>query len=203
MPSQSSTLNYELPMYVSGDYVEYFIVYEYPVGGYPLQNKIVCSSCLKWDITCCEDPCFGNRVVKDQTWNNNLMIGGISGDTWEELYEQTGISNQNNGIILNLTMNCDYESLICDNIDYANGGLPMAIAKSIQLKAGALLCDYILSSGQINRYTMIDRERILQKKADYLRDYQNRILWLSQNIDTKSNGCYICEPNMRMSGIMA
>jgi hypothetical protein len=203
MASQSATLNYELPMYVSGEQIEYFLVYEYPVGAFPLQNKIVCSSCLKWDITCCEDPCFGNRIVKDQTWNNNLMIGGISGDDWTELDEQTGISNQNNGIIINLTMNCDYESLICGNIDYANGGLPMAIAKSIQLKAGALLCDYILSSGQINRYTMIDRERILQKKAEYIKDYQNRILWLSQNIDTKENGCYICEPTMRMSGIMA
>lgn len=203
LASQSSALNYELPMYVDGEQIEYYLVYENPVSGYPLQNKIVCSSCLKWDIQCCDEPCFGNRIVKDQTWNNNLMIGGIKGDTWTELDEASGISNQNNGIILNLTMNCNYESLICQNTDYENGGLPMAIAKSIQLKSGALLCDYILSSGQINRYTMIDRERILQKKAEYIKDYQNRILWLSQNIEIDSNGCYLCDVKMKYSGIMA
>src|SRR5690606_10747189 len=65
MASQSATLNYELPMYVSGEQIEYFLVYEYPVGAFPLQNKIVCSSCLKWDITCCEDHCFCNRIVKE------------------------------------------------------------------------------------------------------------------------------------------
>lgn len=202
-PSSSAALNYELPMYVDGDYVEYYIVYEMPVSGYPLQNKIVCSSCLKWDIRCCDEPCFGNRVVKDQTWNNSLMVGGIKGDTWQELDEQTGIGNQNNGMILNLTMNCNYEELICQNTDYTNGGLPMALAKSIQLKAGALLCDYVMSSGNINRFILMDRERIMQKKAEYLKEYQNRILWLAQNMDVGTDSCYYCESKMVYTGIMA
>lgn len=201
-PTASATLNYELPMYVSGEVVEYFLVYELPVAGYPLQNKIVCSSCLHWDIQCCADACFGNRIVKDQTWNNNLMIGGIKGDTWAELDTASGTSNQNNGIILNLTMNCNYDEVLCQNLDFDNGGLPMALAKALQLKAGSLLCDYILSSGQINRYIMIDRERILQKKSEYLKEYTNRILWLAQNIDVSDSGCYTCEPRMLYKGIM-
>lgn len=201
--SSSSALNYELPMYVDGDYVEYYIVYELPVSGYPLQNKIVCSSCLKWDIQCCDTPCFGNRVVKDQTWNNNLMVGGIKGDSWTDLDEATGTSNQNNGMILNITMNCNYDEFLCDNLDFDNGGLPLALAKAIQLKAGALTCDYILSSGQINRYILIDRERIMQKKSEFLKEYNSRIMWLAQNMDVSDSGCWACEPTMLFKGIMA
>lgn len=199
--SSSSALNYELPMYVSGDEVEYFLVYELPVTARPLQNKIVCSSCLHWDIKCCQTACFGNRTAKDQLWNNNLMIGGISGDTWDDLDNQTGISNQNNGVIINLTLNCDYEDIVCSNLDFTNGGLPMAIATAVQLRAGAMVCDAVLSSGNINRYIMLDRERIQAKRIEYLSEYGKRVTWLSQNIDVSENGCYQCEQRMVKSGI--
>jgi hypothetical protein len=105
-PATSSTLALELPMYVSGEQIEYYIVYETPASGSPMQNKIVCSSCLNWDLKCCDTPCFGNRIVKDQMWNNVLMVGGIKGNNWTELDEASGTSNQDNGLILNLSLNC-------------------------------------------------------------------------------------------------
>lgn len=201
--ASSATLGYELPMYVSGEQVEYYIVYEVPATGSPLQNKIVCSSCAKWDLRCCDEPCFGNRIKKDEMWNNSLMIGGIKGDDWDALDNASGTSNQNNGIILNVSLNCDYTDMICGNTDYSNGGIPMAMAKAVQLRAGALVCDYILSSGNINRYVMLDRERILAKKNEYITEYNTRVLWMAQNIDVSSYGCYECEPRSIFAGIMA
>lgn len=201
--ASSATLNYELPMYESGEQIEYYLVYEVPATGSPMQNKIVCSSCLKWDLQCCDTPCFGKRTAKDQLWNNSLMIGGIKGDDWDALDTASGISNQNNGIIINLSLNCDYTDIICSNTDFTNGGVPMAMAKSVQYKAGALLCDYILSSGNINRYIMLDRERILAKRNEYLTEYNTRVMWLSQNIDVNNNGCYECDPRSVYAGILA
>lgn len=199
--ASSATLNYELPMYVSGEYIEYYIVYEVPATGSPMQNKIVCSSCLKWDLKCCDTPCFGNRSKKDELWNNNLMIGGIKGDDWDDLDNASGTSNQNNGILINLTLNCDYTDMICSNTDYSNGGFPMAMAKAVQYRAGYLLSDDILASGNINRFTMLDRERILAKRNEYASEYNTRVLWMAQNIDVSNYGCYECEPRSVFAGI--
>lgn len=203
----SAALNYSLPMYVSGEEIEYYLVYELPVSGLPLQNKIACSECLKWPVTCCDSPCFGNRIVKDQLWNNDIMIGGIKGNTWEELDEQTGSSNQNNGLILNITMACDYEDIICQNLDYGAGNLPtatgMAIAKCLQLKSAAYTISTLLTSQQVSRLNMSNREEIGYLRSRYMKEYNDRIMWLAKNMDVSQNGCYTCEPTMIKRGIMA
>lgn len=205
-PSESAVLNYELPMFVSGEAVEYYLVYELPAVARPLQNKIVCSSCTGWNVTCCPTACFGNRHNKAETWNNNLMIGGIKGDTWEDLDEQTGIGNLNNGIILNITMNCDYEDLICQNMDYGLGQLMNAtgktIAKALQYRAAWYTLSSLLTTGNVSRLNMTNREEIVILKSTFKSEYDKRVLWLSQNMDTSNNGCYYCESNMFKGGIL-
>lgn len=200
--SQSAALNYELPMYESGDELEYYLVYELPVTARPLKNKIICSTCLNWAPKCCSG-CFGTRTVKDQTWNNNLMVGGIYGNTWEALENSPTTENQNYGIILNLNMACDYEQIICDNADYEFNGPGKAIAKAIQYKAGANLIDYILSSDSVSRYALMDRERLMSLKPEFIAQYNSRVVYLSQNLDGLIGGCYYCEPRSFYMGIKA
>jgi hypothetical protein len=201
--TQSAALNYELPMYEAGENVEYYLVYELPVTARPLATKISCSTCNKWPLDCCDDPCFGNRMVKDQMWNNNLMVGLIKGDTWDELDGQTGFGNQTGGIILNITMNCNYDDILCSNLDFGNGGIPDVLARAAQYRAGALLIAYMQASPNINRYTLMGGEQAVAKRAEYLREYSTRISWLSQHVDVTYNGCYYCEPRMIKAGIMA
>jgi hypothetical protein len=205
--SASSALNYSLPMYVSGEQIEYYLVYELPGTGLPLQNKIVCSSCLKWEMKCCDTPCFGNRIVRDQMWHNNLMIGAIKGDTWEDLDGQTGLGNQMNGFILNITTACDYEEIICQNLDYGLGSLPtangMVIAKALQVKSAAYVISSLLTSQNISRLNMSNREEIGYLRSKYMKEYNDKILWLANNMDVSQNGCFYCEPRINKVGILA
>lgn len=204
--SESAALNYELPMFISGEYVEYFLVYELPVSARPLQNKINCSSCSGWTITCCETPCFGNRHNKSEQWNNSIMIGGIKGNTWTELDEQTGSANQNNGIILNIVTGCDYEDIICNNLDYGTGNqvnaTGLTIAKALLYKADANAYDWVLSSQNVSRGVMTDKEGMTNKKNEWKSEYNTRVAWLAQNMDITNNGCYFCEPRMFKGGIL-
>ncbi len=160
--------------------LEYYIVYA-PAGAFnPRDNKISCGC---------------SRREPHEEW---IALHGITGNdvsTWE-LREALPESDFANGLLLDLAINCATADLICggenEDLDYMNDPTARVMAKSIQLKAGEILINDILSSKNINRITMMSREALYGKRSHYAKEYGYRIGWLGENMSISGNDCLGC-----------
>jgi hypothetical protein len=79
------------------------------------------------------------------------------------------------------------------------------MAAAIQYRAASFVIDNILASGNINRYTMTDRERLMGKKNTYTKEYLDRLEWVAQKINIEANDCLVCDDfnDLIKTGILA
>jgi len=170
----------DLPLYVEGyddDSLQYFVVYQ-PSGFNPLDNKISCGC---------------RRTENFESW---LTIEGIQGDVIadREDWNSNGFAN---GLALDVTTKCNVAEIICggdsnDSLDFENDGVALSMAYAIRFKAGEILIEDILASGEINRFTMLDKERLWGKRNHYRTEFRTRIVYISDTIDIDSNDCLVC-----------
>lgn len=168
----------ELPLYREGyDELEYQIVYQ-PSGFNPLDNKVTCGC---------------SRTENFEKW---LTLEGIQGDLIAERedWNKNGFAN---GLALNVSMTCNTSEIICggdssDSLDFENDGVALSMAYAIRFKAGEILIEDILASGEINRFTMLDKERLWGKRNHYRKEFRTRIVYISDTIDIDSNDCLVC-----------
>lgn len=172
--------NLTFPLYTTEcDTLEYYIVYV-PQGFNPYDNKVSCGCSRK------------------QPWEQWFDVQGVTGDdvSTTDLREDLLRNEFANGLILDLTINCNTQDLICGgenvDLDYTNDPIARVTATAIQYKAGETLLNDILSSGNINRYTMMSRESLYGKRNHYASEYGNRIQWLSENMSINGNDCLGC-----------
>ena len=162
--------------------LEYYIVYQ-PIGFNPRDNKIECG------------------CARREEWTKWVDADGITGDdvSTTELREAMPESDRANGLILDVVINCATANLICggenEDLDYMNDPTARVIANCIQLKAGEVLINDILSSGNINRFTMMSRESLYGKRNHYAKEYGYRIDWLGENMSIEGNDCLGCQDN--------
>lgn len=171
----------ELPLWSDNvSNLKYYAVYTVS-GFYPKNNKTQCV------------PCSGG--VKHVAWINWLSVKGIKGNDTE--YSSFSKSDELMGLVFDVDLNCNPQRIICSDeypLDFETGRA-MQIAYAIRFKAGALLIDTILSSPEINRYTMMDREALYGKRNHYRAKYEEWILYLSENSPVINNDCWICKPS--------
>lgn len=160
----------------------YYFVYDL-VGTYlPKNNKADCG-------------CGGNKQAV--AYKNWVMVNGIKGSTPNPLnlfYTTTEF----NGLVLDADFKCDSTRLICSDeypLDFEGDGRAMQIAYAIRFKAGEMLIESILSSPNINRYTMMDREALYGKRNRYRKLYEDWITYLCENTEVINNDCLMCRPN--------
>lgn len=164
--------------------LEYYFVYT--ISGFQPRNN---------GITCV--PCSGGatRVVSD----NWMSIKGIKGDGTD--YASFVTTGELNGLVLDADLSCEGSRVICSDeypLDFTAGN-GLQIAYAIRYKAGAILMDSILSSDEINRYTMMDREALYGKRAHYQKMYHDFIAYLCENTQYINNDCWICKPSNHIS----
>lgn len=164
--------------------LQYYFVYTL-AGFQPKNNKLQCV------------PCSGG--IKNVAWNNWVDIHGIDGSgTDYEGYNRTDFLN---GMILDAKFKCDTSRVICSDeypIDFTSGR-GLYIAYAIRFKAGDILLNNILSSSEINRYTMLDREALYGKRNWCRKNYEDYLAYLSANTPNLNNDCWVCKPNNLMS----
>lgn len=190
--AESETLTWELPMVSEdGGDIAYYIVIDNQ-GNKVMDNRIACCG---FSPNC---KVFGNETQKERIWYNYVKIGGVVGNSLTELQDCTPSANLLYGMKVTTAIRCDAADVICDNVDFSGNGNAMVIAKSIQYKGGFHIASMILSSTDINRYTMLDREELYAKRDSYQREYQNRIEWLGENMNVVMNGCWQCEQRVQI-----
>lgn len=125
-------------------------------------------------------------------WSEFVMLTGTYGDSLSDRDNWATVQYLQ-GLLLDVDFKCKVQDLLCkDTLDFETNENAAVMATAIQFKAAASLIDSILASGNINRYTMTDRERLMGKKNTYTTEYNNRIEFLAQNINLTANDCLSC-----------
>ncbi len=187
----SSALNLDMNE-ISNDNPNYYLIYT-ASGKKPKDITAGCGCSTSvyhyyWNLN---KPQF--KSYEKDRWSEYIMLTGINGDDISDR-ENWGTTSYLNGILLDVDFKCKVNDLICtDDMDFTSNGVALAMAFAIRYKAGFFLIDSILASGQINRYTMMDRERLMQKKNTYNTEYQSRIDWITDEINWKANDCLECK----------
>jgi hypothetical protein len=79
---------------------------------------------------------------------------------------------------------------------YEDGGsVSRVLAVTLRLITLANAVQRIISSPEISRYTMMERDQLYGKRAAYLKDYNDRINWLAtdKGVDLSTTVCYSCQ----------
>lgn len=188
-----------LPMATeTGEYIRYDFLYSTSDAPDPKDAKLWCGCGGNRNYYDSKAPRFKAFNSSSAHWMNFVMAAGASGNAISNPTERDNMTRNTivmNGLIMDVEFVCELEDLICQHVeDFDNGNLSLAIATCIRYMAGVFLMDYILSSGNINVYTMSDRERMMGKKNTYVKEYNNllnEMIIPQMNID--GNDCLICD----------
>lgn len=172
----------ELPMTSSERTIYYWVVLE--VNGFqPKNNKKDCG-------------CGGVK----REWNKWISFQGALGNDITDMATFTS-NDYMNGLVLDVDIKCETSLLICGPdklLDFANDSFSQYMAEAVRFKAGEKLYRGLLSTDQINRFTMMNREEILATANQWGSNYMKVMEYLNEIIDTKENDCLKCRRNNNM-----
>ena len=132
-----------------------------------------------------------------------MIIGGTKGNILtERINSGWAVDNYINGMLLDVEFICNVNDILCRDgvgLDYANDPNAMVCAYSVLYKTGVKLCERILRTNNINKYTLLDREKLYGKRDKYEKEYRDRLSYLSEQLTTPEqinlySDCLICKP---------
>lgn len=100
-----------------------------------------------------------------------------------------------NGLVLDVETGCEMAQVICggdEPLDFDNDGYAKKMAYAIRFKAGELLLHDLVSSSNINRFTLLDGERVAKYLDYYRTQYSQWIDFLCANSHLEENCCFVC-----------
>lgn len=145
-------------------------------------------------------------VTWEKTGNvnpRNVKIScGCSGENFDSFVNVRGGESESDlsnprfdqythGFSLSVRLYCETKSIICKEYD-SNDAVALVTAWAILYKMGEILNESILNSGEVNRYTMMNREYLWGKRNHFRKEYEDRINYLSDVIDLSDSTCFIC-----------
>jgi len=174
------------------DGLEYYFVYDLTGAYLPKDNKSDCG-------------CGGGS--QKTLFKNWVNVKGSVGNS-PALFSTFTDTTELNGLILDASFTCETSRIICSEdspLDFENDAMAMNYAYAIRAKAGEMLIEMILASGEINRFTMLDREVLWGKRNRYRALYEEWIGWISNNLQVIESDCLMCRPNSNFArgGIFA
>jgi hypothetical protein len=83
--------------------------------------------------------------------------------------------------------------------------LAAAMAIAIQNKAGEILGSWVLQSGNLNRFTLINTEQLINDVTNFKTTYNQMIRYIVESADITQNDCFSCNDiwNMAKGGIFS
>lgn len=215
IPTLANTLSWytlpqplELPIYDEGtEFLQYIFAYA-NTGARPKDNHLkCCSTVLNYSLY---NPIL-QLSISDQRYAFARWCN-VTGLTYDSIAEfkryPSGFANHAMGLIMDSEIRCDYRGIACNDDDFKHSDIMTVMAYATYYRAGAYLVDAILSSTNINRYTMLDRERLYGKKSSYLKEYRDRLQWLvNPDVESVKNfllqtGCVECLTRMSMGSTL-
>jgi hypothetical protein len=155
--------------------IDYSFIYDTVLYGQPRDNSASCS-------------CGGS----EQILKTYLMPQGVSASTIEGI-ATGGSSSYANGIFIDGRIDCQMQDIICQMLQMDQS---KTIANAIAYKAQEMLIEDLMGSGNINRYTMLSSEHLWGKRNHFRKEFDDRLLWLTQTIPVEHlSDCLACDDN--------
>jgi len=169
----------KLPFSVKGYKMSYYFVWEKEGNEQPVDNSTSCG-------------CSGGDAYSQYV----TFTGGQADD-----YDSFGGINDKfaRGLSIGAQIYCDTAAVVCDKF-YKEEAVSLISAWSVLFKAGEILFNKILMSSSIERITMMNREAMYGMRNHYEKEYNNRIAYLTTEIDLSSSGCFSCSNNKMYVG---
>lgn len=158
----------DLPLTENGIKIDYYFVYE-PGGLIPYNNKVSCG-------------CAGVEQVR----KNFLTVKGFKGSS----IDSYSLDGNAYGISLDAVISCSIDDIVCDFM--MDSIFARRAAMAIWYKLGVLAIEKLFSSREINFDTFTDREYLYGRRSKFVKNYENIILWLSENTTISNSLCFIC-----------
>ena len=175
----------EYPLSANGELYDYYIVWSrLGTGANPKDLKISCNCSSGSGYDQFFDVSGGE--MSDLNYLNNAR-----GDRYSH------------GIVLDVDIRCKPGELICREYDRENA-IAVTMAWATMYKAGELLIESVMNSGEVNRYTMMNREYLWGKRNHFRKEYETRVLYLASVMDVTSSDCFICrDTHFMKAGIVS
>lgn len=190
--------------------IEYYLFYQYDPNNKPKANTVACGcDGFKPVFNVSKPYCYQTQTNKRYGWANWLMCGGITFDTIDFECEESqygNVGNYMNGLSLDVELSCDVSEVLCDDtFDFVTNPLAISTALAIRYRAGQFLIGDILSSANVNRYTMMDGSLLQKWYMEYGNKYKEQLDWAIPTIDITANDCLECRDIIKMTkrGIFA
>lgn len=163
----------ELPLSAGGESYDYYIIWSrLGTGALPKDLKLSCNC--------------GGGTGYEQYFD---VAGGELADI--DALGSGRTDKYSHGLTIDVDVRCKPGNLICREYDRENA-IAVTMAWATMYKAGELLIESVMNSGEVNRYTMMNREYLWGKRNHFRKEYDTRIGYLSSVMDVSSSDCYIC-----------
>lgn len=171
-----------LPLSENGNKLDYYFIWESIDGNEPRDNSLSCN-------------CGG------VSYESYLQATGGEIDNIEML-DLKNYGGYSRGLSIDVEIECKTGNLICREYDSQNA-VAVVMAWALLYKTGAILVGSILSSPEVNRYTMLDREHLYGIRNHYEKEYNLRVNYLIETINVTSSDCFVCrDHNIGMATIL-
>ena len=203
-----NTVSIELPLH--SDYVEnleYFLIYQSGANKC-MGNDLKCN-CGGFKATYNTlQPYFLQPVLdRNYMWAQWVMVGGFHSASLPDFSScSTSSNNYMYGLTFDVELKCSVNEVLCaDGLDFESNNLAGAMALAIQYKSGATLARWIVNSGKLNRFTMINTEQLLEDIKEWDSLYNSMTTFIADEADTSVNDCLVCKDFVEMvkRGILA
>jgi hypothetical protein len=192
-------------------FLQYWLLFEPNGVVKPKDHKVSCGcgSLGRVNIWNNLSPAFRNlpSPIARYNWLDWFILGGTHGNNLANRTESGWpVDTYVNGLLIDVEFACATNDIVCRDgvgLDYANDPNAMVIAYAVMYKAGVKLCEKILKSSNVNRYTLLDREKLYGKRDKYEKEYRDRIMYLSDQLTTTEqinlySDCLTCKPQSGM-----
>lgn len=199
----------ELPLHSNyTDHLEYFFLYQFDGTMNPKVNDIKChcgNFKPKFD---CSHPYYHSKHDTVYGWADWLMVGGINSTNLPEFVncDCHNIKNYMYGLTFQVELRCKIGEVLCnEQLDFEGNPLAGAMALAIQAKGGEFLGNWVLQSGNLNRWTMLNTEQLITDVANYKATYETMLEYIVKEVDVTQNDCFACKDIWKMAkqGIFA
>lgn len=180
----------ELPMWSYNGRIDYYIVLRLDGTFQPVDNRRDCGC--------------GGVERPYLTWIDFRGVRGNDATNLNSFNETTSI----NGLVLDAEMKCKTAEIICNSerpLDFENDTFAQQIANAVRFRAAVRMYNDILSSDQINRYTMLSREELMSWVKFWDSSYGQCIEYLCSIASIDANGCLECRDQTKFTktGLLA
>lgn len=188
-----------LPMWNKNtDCLEYYFTYTVNPANQPKDNDLHCNCGGVRYIFDIASPYYKSKSNKLAGWSKWAMFGSFQKNDLN-FFDMSGTtSNYMNGLSFDCQFYCDLKRQYCFDDPNPNDETFISVAFALQHITAYKLLISIITSPNLNRYTMISTDALNASAAYHKSEYENYITWLVKNVPIENTDCLACRGNIKI-----